>query len=59
MKTKLLLICILITALTQAQNPINSFYINNADGFAVVTSNTPIDQSTTGANISWNFNQLV
>ena len=59
MKTKLLFVCLLTTFLTQAQTPINTFYIDDSDGFAVVSSNTPIDQSASGANLVWNFNQLV
>ena len=59
MKTKLLFVCLLTTFLSQAQTPINTFYIDAADGFAVVTSNTPIDQTSSGANLVWNFNELV
>lgn len=58
MKTKLLFIVLLITVLTYAQSPINTFYVNEAATFAVVTSNTPIDQSASGANQVWNFDQL-
>ena len=59
MKTKLLFIVSLITVLTHAQSPINTFYVNDAATFSVVTSNTPIDQSASGANQVWNFDQLV
>ncbi|WP_298221621.1 T9SS type A sorting domain-containing protein [Flavobacterium sp.] len=59
MKTKLLFIASLITVMTYAQSPINTFYVNDAASFAVVTSNTPIDQTASGANQVWNFDQLV
>ncbi len=59
MKTKLFFVCLLTTFMSQAQTPINTFYIDAADGFAVVTSNAPIDQTASGANLVWNFNDLV
>jgi Secretion system C-terminal sorting domain len=59
MKTKLLFVSLMTTFLSQAQTPINTFYIDASDGFAVVTSNTPIDQTASGANLVWNFNDLV
>ena len=34
------------------------FYINNDAIFSVVSSANPIDQSVSGANLVWNFNDL-
>lgn len=59
MKTKLLCLLLISSVSVFAQSPINTFYIDDADAFAVVTSNTPIDHSASGANLNWNFNQLV
>jgi hypothetical protein len=68
MKPKLL-IAILISSLSAfAQSPINEYYGHldtgiGADGnshriYYVLTSSTPLDQSATGANVTWNFDQL-
>ena len=59
MKIKILFGFLFITFLNNAQTPVNSFYVNNDAVFAVVTSNTPIDQSAPGANQIWNFDQLM
>ena len=59
MKITLLFGFLLLSFLTNAQSPINSFYIQDDAYFAVVTSNTPIDQTASGANQVWNFDQLV
>ncbi len=58
MKTKLLISFLLLSFASFAQTPINSFYINNDAIFSVVTSANPIDQSASGANLVWNFNDL-
>lgn len=58
MKTKLLISFLLLSIASFAQTPINSFYINNDAFFSVVTSANPIDQSASGANLVWNFNEL-
>ncbi len=58
MKTKLLITFLLLSLVSFAQTPINSFYSNNDAIFSVVTSANPIDQSASGANLVWNFNDL-
>jgi Secretion system C-terminal sorting domain len=58
MKTKLLISFLLLSLFSFAQTPINSFYINNDAIFSVVSSANPIDQSVSGANLVWNFNDL-
>ncbi len=58
MKTKLLISFLLLSLVSFAQTPINSFYSNNDAIFDVVTSANPIDQSASGANLVWNFNDL-
>ncbi|KGO86440.1 hypothetical protein Q765_11210 [Flavobacterium rivuli WB 3.3-2 = DSM 21788] len=66
MKIKLLLSALFISGAAFAQEAIPSFYNFNAspggveeDVYTFVSSPTPIDQSATGANIAWIFNQLV
>ncbi len=58
MKTKLLLILVLISIKTIAQSPISTFYGLENVTFTSLVSASPIDQSPTGANAVWNFNQL-
>lgn len=59
MKTKLLLMSLFAAILAQAQSPINSFYVDPSDTFALVIEGAPIDQSVTGPSQVWNFNQLI
>ena len=59
MKTKLLFGILLVTFCSVAQTPINSFYIDDNANFTVVSSNTVINQTASGANQVWNFDQLV
>lgn len=58
MKTKLLISFLLLSLVSFAQTPINSFYPAEWAVFHVVTSANPIDQSASGANQVWNFNDL-
>ena len=60
MKTKLLLLISLFAAEAFAQSPINSFY-NPEDRvtYFVVTSGVPLDQTPSGANVNWDFSQLL
>jgi len=69
MKKHLLLFLLAVTTGSFAQHSINGFYgyINDvlwtSDGtgsryYDIVTSAVPLDESATGANIIWNFNQL-
>jgi Secretion system C-terminal sorting domain len=59
MKTKLLVLLTLFTLLSFGQSPINSFYVDDNAVFALVSSNTAIDQTASGPNQVWNFDQLV
>jgi hypothetical protein len=59
MKTKLLVLLTLFTVLSYSQSTINSFYVNDNAEFAVVTSGSEIDQTASGPNQVWNFNQLL
>jgi hypothetical protein len=59
MKTKLLSLFLLISLVNIAQNPIPSFYGADNSSFALVTTANPLDHSATGANQTWNFNQLL
>ena len=60
MKTKLLVLITLCTVgASYAQSPINSFYVDDNAEFAVVTSSTEINQTASGPNQVWNFDQLL
>jgi len=66
MKKTLLSIALLLSVATFAQEPIGSFYTislvpedPNQVGYHIVTSASGPDQSAAGANIIWNFNDLV
>lgn len=56
MKTKLLFFFSLLSLIGFAQAPIASYYGTNGSHFAVMTGN--INQSATGANLTWNFNNM-
>jgi len=58
MKTKLLLPLFIISFLSFAQNPINSFYGADNSTFDIVSSTNPLDHAATGANQTWNFTNL-
>ena len=59
MKTKILLLFAFFSIVSYAQIPINSFYIDDTALFSVVTTGTPLDQTASGTNKIWNFNQLL
>lgn len=56
MKTKLLYLFLSIPAMIFSQVPIPNYYSVQGSHFALVTSSSPIDQSATGAGLTWNFN---
>lgn len=58
MKSKLLLLFAFIAFATYAQSPINEFTSAANSEYAVVNSAPAIDQSATGANLTWTFNNL-
>lgn len=58
MKTKLLLILALISIKTIAQTPITTLQIENGSVYSILSSVSPLDETASGANASWNFNQL-
>lgn len=57
MKTKLLLF-LLFPILSFAQQPITSYYSTNGANYSILNSDTPINQSAAGANVTWSFDQL-
>ncbi|RZJ33653.1 MAG: T9SS type A sorting domain-containing protein [Flavobacterium sp.] len=69
MKAKLLFATLICSVASFAQSPIEEYYGHNYSGvgvpdgnshrsYIVVTSASTIDQSPTGANATWNFNDL-
>lgn len=59
MKTKLLLTLLgLSFAVSQAQNPIPYYFSAGSQQYALADSATPIDQSASGANAVYTFDQL-
>lgn len=59
MKTKLLLLIIIFTSVFSfAQQAIPPYYGTDGATYSVLTASTPINQSTSGAAVTWNFNQL-
>jgi hypothetical protein len=59
MKQKLLFLALIITSLGHAQTTINTFYGTNNTTFSLLTSASALDHSPTGANQTWNFNQMI
>ena len=59
MKTKLLITLIFGSLYTYAQTPIDSYYPSNGSTYAILTSDTAIDQSPSGANAVWDFTDLI
>ncbi len=60
MKTKLLLLISLFAAEAFAQSPIHSFYKpEDRVTYFVVASGVPLDQTPFGANVNWDFSQLL
>ncbi len=60
MKAKITFLLIMIFSITtNGQTPINTFFGVSGQVYDVVTATPDIDQSITGANAVWNFNQMV
>lgn len=58
MRTKLLLLLLAFGFIAQAQIPIDHFFIGNTNVYSVMTAAAPLDQSASGANVTWNFSGL-
>jgi hypothetical protein len=61
MKTKITLFTLLfISLLTYGQTPINAYFDYTANGnvYSILDVATPLDQTTAGANVTWNFDQF-
>lgn len=58
MKQKLLLTFLLSSFLNFAQAPINQFVNSTETDYAIIDSTNPIDESVTGAAVTWNFTSL-
>ncbi|GGG57228.1 T9SS type A sorting domain-containing protein [Bizionia arctica] len=56
MKTKLPFLLLLLSLVSFGQTPISTYYSLNGSTYAVVSSSSTIDQTTTGAGLTWNFN---
>lgn len=59
MKQKLLFLTLVITTVGYTQSAINTFYGANNTTFSLLTSANALDHSPTGANQTWNFNQML
>lgn len=57
MKSKLLSLFLFITLVSYSQSPINQFTSADFSEYAIVTAT--IDQSATGAGLTWNFTSLI
>ncbi len=58
MKLVLLFILLLLNSISHAQSTVNNFFSTTGTNYALVTSSATIDQSATGENLIWNFNNL-
>lgn len=58
MKTHLLSAVVLFTLSANAQEPIAALYGENPASYTVMSSAAPLDESATGADLTWNFNSL-
>lgn len=58
MKTKLLLLSLLTASFGFAQMPVASYYGTNGSHFAVMEPAVPINQTSSGVNLTWNFNNM-
>lgn len=60
MNLKLLLLLIFFSTLSYAQAPITSYFTASTDPsvYDIVTSSVPLDQTASGANLVWDFNQF-
>lgn len=58
MKTKLLLFLVLISIKTIAQSPINTLEVESGSIYTILNSVNQLDETTSGANVNWNFDNL-
>ncbi len=60
MNLKLLLLLVFFSTLSYAQVPISTYFTGATDPsvYDIVTSSVPLDQTASGANLVWDFNQL-
>lgn len=60
MNLKLLILLAFFSTLSYAQVPISTYFTGATDPsvYDIVTSSVPIDQTDSGANLVWDFNQL-
>ena len=58
MKQKLLLTFLLSSYFGFSQSPIDDFVNSSEEDYAIIDSTTPLDESTTGASVTWNFLSL-
>lgn len=58
MKTKLPLLLIFFSYLSNAQKPIDSYFGSDQAIYQIVNSSIPIDQTNSGANAVWNFDSF-
>jgi len=58
MKLELLFTLLLLNSISDAQSTVNNFFSTTGTNYALVTSSATIDQSATGENLIWNFNNL-
>jgi hypothetical protein len=58
MKTTLLFLLLFFSSLSNAQTPINSYYGSDQTVYGILNSEIPLDQTNSGANVIWNFNQF-
>jgi len=63
MKIKLLLSALFISGAAFAQQPVNWFYNLSpnigSDTYTLVNPSAPLNETTSGANITWNFNDIL
>lgn len=59
MKAKILALLVCLPLALSAQNPIASFYPQDNSLYKIVQSAAGIDQTTAGANVSWNFTDFI
>ena len=60
MNLKLLFLLVFFSTLSYAQVPISTYFTGATDPsvYDIVTSSVPLDQTASGANLVWNFNQF-
>lgn len=58
MKQKLLLTFLLFSYISFAQEPIDQFVNSTEKDYAIIDPTTPLDESTSGDGVTWNFTSL-